>query len=110
MATLPRSDNNVPVPGGLPSVSELYGAATAGLTILAAGASGVKHRIYKIILVSSADEVLTLNDGFGTYPCVAGLHMVLDYGNIGKVQNTAATALKVTTAGAANVGALVLYE
>ena len=109
MANLPVDDNNNPVPGGCPSVSEANGAASGGLAILAAGATGIKHRIYKIILICDGAKTLTLSDGFGAYYSASGVPIVLDYGSIGKVQNTAATAITVTSNNAANVAALVLY-
>lgn len=109
MAQFKRDDNGVPITGILASVAEVNGAASGGLQILASAGTGKKNRIYKIVLTSSAAETLTISDGFGVHYCAIGVPIVLDYGALGKLQGTAATAITVTSGAAANVGVLVLY-
>ena len=86
------------------------GAAAGGLAILPSAGTGLKNRIYSILLTASATETITLNDGFGVFYCVAGVPIHVDYGFHGRLQTTAATAITATTAGACNVGALVQYS
>jgi hypothetical protein len=89
---------------------EAYGASIGGLTIRTATSGTKKSRVFSITLVSDADAVIALSDGFGTYPCKSGIPIVLNYGVVGKLQNNADTAITAaTTSITANIGALVTY-
>jgi hypothetical protein len=104
-------ENYIPVTGDFgTSNTAISGAAAGGLTIIDAAGTGLKNRIYKITLTCSATVSLLVSDGFGTYYAVAGVPIVLDYGDTGKLQATSNTAIAVTSSGAANVGALVIYS
>jgi hypothetical protein len=92
------------------SVVEANGAAAGGLSIRASAGASTKNRVYNFYLVSDAATTLTLSDGFGTYYCVAGVPLNIDYGFGGKLQTTAATAITVTSSGAANVASRTLYS
>ena len=112
MATIPRDDNRVPVPGGVCSVREMQGIASPDSTIalVSSAGTGTKNRVFKIIITSDTVTKLSISDTFGDYYCAVGVPIVLDYGSVGKLQTTPATAIVLTADAAANVGTLALYD
>ena len=110
MAIIQRDDNRVPVPYGVCSVKETQGIASPNSTIaLVAAATGEKNRVFKIIITSDTISKLSISDTFGDYYCAVGVPVVLDYGTVGKLQTTPATAIVLTATPVSNVGTLVLY-
>jgi len=93
---------------GVTSFAMASGAAGGGLSLLAAAGKGVFNKVYKMTLTCDTAETLTLSDGFGVYYCAAGVPVVIDFSISGR-QGSENTAITVTTAGAANVGAMVEY-
>ena len=78
-------------------------------TLIAAGASGEKHRIMKITISADTAGLITLSDGIGTFYLGANQSVSIDFSPIGRQQTTAATAITMTNAGGGNVAAAGTY-
>ena len=70
----------------------------------------IKHKLYKITLIAGGTTQLVISDGFGTYPVVAGVPVVLDYGGFGKVQTTSDTIITVTPTDVSSIAGLCQYD
>lgn len=82
---------------------QLVATATgaSALTVLAAGAAGVKHRVYRLIIGSDTAGKVVMSDSVGSYYCPENGTITIDFGLTGGVkQGTAATAITATLAGA----------
>lgn len=86
------------------------GAAGAGLAVLAAGGGGIKNRIHKMTVVSSATTTLTFSDSIGVITVVAGMAVSIDFSPVGILQGTAATGITVTSADASDVTVAGTYS
>jgi len=111
MATIQRDDNRVPVPGGVTSVKETQGSSTetTPITIVASAGAGKKNRVFKVIMTSDTIAKLSISDTFGYYHCAVGVPIVLDYGSVGKLQTTPATAITLSASPESDLGVLVLF-
>lgn len=82
----------------------------SGLTILAA-VVGKKHRIFKLAITASAAGIITISDGFNAVYHNADSGMLfVDFGIIGKLQNTANTAITLTNSGGGNISGHGTYK
>jgi hypothetical protein len=91
---------------------QLVASATgaSALTCLAAGAAGVKHRIYRLIIGSDTAGKVVMSDSVGSYYCPANGTVTIDFGLTGGVkQGTAATAITATLAGA-DLSVVMIYS
>lgn len=90
---------------------QAHAAAASGGNILAAGAAGVKNRIY--LLQVSVDTAGTITIGDYTnlkFYAAANSTTTLDFGHLGVKQGTAATAITCTNASGGNFTSNVIYS
>ncbi len=78
-------------------------------TLIAAGASGEKHRIVKMTISADTAGLITISDGIGTFYLGANQSVQICFDPIGRQQTTAATAITMTNAGGGNVTAAGTY-
>jgi|GEM_PF-3306957 len=82
----------------------------SGLSAIAASA-GNKHRIYSLTISADTAGTITISDGFAAIYLPATLVPVtIDFGRLGRLQNTANTAITITNSGAGNVSAHGTYS
>lgn len=98
-----------------PSRTAVSGDAGGGLQILDEAGSGMKNRIYKIILTSRSSIAAVpmdflISDSFGTVFGDTGTPIVLDFGPKGWLQPTANTPIIVTSDTTCEVGAVIVYS
>ncbi len=93
------------------SIQCAQGDMQGGVDIVTAGAGGVKHRVYKIIVNDAAAEVHTITDmDIDVIYTSAGGVTVIDFGPAGMKQTTAATAITITSADASATQVTVIYS
>lgn len=81
----------------------------SALTVLAAAGAGVKYRIYQLQIGSNTAGAVVMSDSLGTYYCPANSTITIDFGHLGILQGTAATAVTATLAGA-TLSVVAIYK